>query len=94
MVSATPQEESATLRDLVQVFIDGGVLNWGQGYALVSRLDMIDRHLANRDIEAAAGLFQACIDQVQEFVSAGILTGAQGHPLTDAAQNAIGQLNI
>ena len=38
-MSATPQEESATLRDLVQVLIDGGVLNWGQGYALVSGLE-------------------------------------------------------
>ncbi len=92
--NATPQEESATLRDLVQVLIDGGVLNLGQGYALMSRLDLIDRHLADRDIEAAAELFQAFIDQVQEFVRVGILTVVQGHPLIDAAQNAIDQLNI
>ena len=92
--NATPQEESATLRDLVQVLIDGGVLNWGQGYALVSRLDVIDRQLADRDIEASAGLFQTFINQAQEFVSAGILTVAQGDPLIDDAQNAIDQLNI
>ncbi len=91
--AATPQEESATLRDLVLVLIDGGVLNLGQGYALASRLDLIDRHLADRDMEASAGLFQTFVDQVQEFVSAGILTVAQGNPLTDAAQNALDQLN-
>ncbi len=92
--NATPQEESAILRDLVQALIDGGALNLGQGYSLLSELDVIDRHLADRDIEAAAGLFQAFVDQVQTFVSAGILTVAQGQPLIDAAQNAIDQLNV
>ena len=92
--NATPQEESAILRDLAQALIDDGALNLGQGYALVSKLDMIDGQLADRDIEAAVELFQAFIDQVQTFVSAGTLTVAQGPPLIDAAQNAIHQLNV
>ena len=91
---ATPQEESAILRDLAQALIDGGALNLGQGYALLSELDLIDRHLANRDIEAAAGLFQEFSNQVQVFVSAAILTVAQGQPLLDAAQDAFDQLNV
>ena len=61
--NATPQEESAILRDLAQALIDDGALNLGQGYALVSKLDMIDRQLADRNIEAAAELFHAFIDQ-------------------------------
>ncbi len=77
----------------MQALIDGGALNLGQGYSLLSELDVIKRHLANRDIEAAAGLFQAFINQVQAFVSAGTLTVAQGQPLIDDAQNAIDQLN-
>ena len=90
----TPQEEAAVLRDLAQSLIHDGVLNLGQGYALVSKLDMIDRHLADRDIEAARELFQAFIDQVQTFVGAGTLTVAQGPPLIEAAQNVIDQLNV
>ena len=88
------QEESAILRDLVQALIDSGVLNLGQGYELVSELDAIDRHLADRDIEAAAGLFEAFINEVQTFVSVGTLTVAQGKPMIDDAQNAIDQLNV
>ena len=91
--NATPPEEPAILRDLVQALIDGGALNLGQGYSLLSGLDVIDRQLADRDIEAAARLFQAFINQVQAFVSAGILTVAQGQPLIDDAQNAVDQLN-
>ncbi len=90
----TPQEEAAVLRDLAQSLIHDGVLNLGQGYALVSKLDMIDGQLADRDIEAAAELFQAFIDQVQTFVGAGTLTVAQGPPLIDAAQSAIDRLNL
>ena len=86
--NATPQEESAILRDLVQALIDGGVLNLGQGYSLVSRLDQIDRQLGDREREVSAGLFQAFVSQVQEFVSAGVLTVAQGDPLIEAARNA------
>jgi hypothetical protein len=86
--NATPQEESATLRDLVQALIDGGVLNLGQGYSLVSRLDLIDRHLGDHDLEASAELFQAFVSQVNEFVSVEIFTVAQGAPLIAAAQNA------
>jgi len=92
--NATPQEESAILRDLAQALIDDGALNLGQGYALVSKLDMIDRQLADRNIEAAAELFHAFIDQVQTFVGVGTLTVAQGPPLIDVAQNAIDQLNV
>jgi hypothetical protein len=90
--SATPQEGSTTLRELVQALIDGGVLNLGQGYALVSYLNKIDRHLGDREKEEAAELFQAFIDQVQGFMSEGLPTADQGQPMIDAAQNAIDQL--
>ncbi len=92
--SATPREESATLRDLAQALIDGGVLNLGQGYALVSKLDKIDRYLADREREDAAELFQAFIDQVQAFLSDGIPIVDQGQPLIAAAENAIDQLKV
>ena len=81
------------LHDLVQALIDGGALNLGQGYSLLRKLDVIERHLADRNIETAAGLFQAFIDQVQTFVSDEILTMAQGQPLIDGAQNAIDQVD-
>ena len=90
--SATPQDGSATLRDLVQALIDGGVLNLGQGYALVSHLNKIDRHLGDREKEEAAELFQAFIDQLQAFMSDGLPTVDQGQPMIDAAQSAIDQL--
>ena len=83
--NTTPQEESAILRDFAQALIDDGSLNLGQGYALVSKLDVIDRQLADRDIEDAAELFHAFIDQVQTFMSAGTLSVSQGPRLIDAA---------
>ncbi len=83
-----------TLRDLAQALIDGGVLNLGQGYALVSKLDKIDRYLADREREDAADLLQAFIDQVQAFLSDGIPIVDQGQPLIAAAQNAIDQLKV
>lgn len=92
--SATPQEETLILRELLQVSISNGVLDLGQGNALLSKLDVIDRQLEKGNIESAAGLFQAFSNQVQAFVSAGILRVGQGQPLIDAAQNAIDQLNV
>ena len=53
--NATPKEESAILRDLAQALIDGGALNLGQGYSMLRKLDVIERHLADRNIETAAG---------------------------------------
>ena len=91
---ATPQEETAILGDLLQPLIDNGALNLGQGNALLSKFDAIDRQLERGNIEAAAGLFQAFINQVQAFLNAGLLTLAQGQPLIDAAENAIDQLNV
>ncbi len=86
------QEKTAILRDLVQELIDFGALNLGQGYALVSKLDQIDRDLADREIEAAAELFQSFIDHVETFLNNGTISVTQAQPLVDAAQGAMDQL--
>ena len=84
-VRSKSQEKAAVLRDLVQGLIDFGALNLGQGYALMSDLNGIDRNLADREHEAAAELLRRFITQVQRFVKVGTLSVTQGQPLIECS---------
>jgi hypothetical protein len=65
----------------VGVLVATGVLNPGQGGALIAKLDKGTRHNLN-----------AFINQVSAFISAGILTQQQGEALIDAANQIIASL--
>jgi pullulanase len=80
-------EQIDLLIDDVEALIADGVLNRGQGNALLSKLWNIRRKIARGRINAALGQLGAFINQVEGFVQAGILTEEQGAALIAAAQD-------
>jgi hypothetical protein len=73
----------------VEALVAAGVLNHGQGNALLSKLWNILAKIANGNIGAAINQLGAFINQVEDFVFEGILTPEQGAALIDAAQDII-----
>jgi len=80
-------EQIDLLIDDVEELIAAGVLNRGQGNALLSKLWNIRRKIARGKINAAIGQLGAFVNQVEGFVRAGILTEEQGAALIAAAQD-------
>ena len=80
-------EQIDLLIDDVEELIAAGVLNRGQGNALLSKLWNIRRKIARGKINAALGQLGAFVNQVEGFVRAGILTEEQGAVLIAAAQD-------
>ncbi|MBW3540365.1 MAG: hypothetical protein KY476_08850 [Planctomycetes bacterium] len=76
----------------VQALVAGGVLNHGQGNALLVKVQAAIQQLDNDNEAPAINQLQAFINQVNDFIGSGILTAAQGQPLIDAAQAVIDQL--
>ncbi len=72
--------------------VESGVLNLGQGCALIAKLDAALTPDKGNEI-AAMNQLQAFINQVNAFINAGILSPAEGQPLIDAAQAAIDELS-
>jgi predicted extracellular nuclease len=81
----TTQAEIYELIDDVQMLVDDGVLNDGQGNALTSKLENVLEKLAKGHTNAAANQLGAFINQVEDFVDDGILTVEQGDQLISAA---------
>jgi pullulanase-type alpha-1,6-glucosidase len=73
----------------IELLVEAGILNQGQGNALVSKLsNAIDSLERGRD-NAAANQLGAFINHVYALVSAGILTQDQGNALISSVENAI-----
>ena len=73
----------------VQALVSGGVLNNGQGNALLVKLQHAIQHLDSGQTTTAVNDLQAFINEVNDFVNYGILTGTQGKLLIDEANAAI-----
>ena len=69
--------------------VTAGVLNPDQGNALTATLQAAILQLSSNNGTAAVSLLQAFINQVSAFITAGILSSAEGQPLIDAAQAII-----
>ena len=91
-LALTTEQEVNELIDAVQALVDGGVLNNGQGNALISKLENVLDSLANGNINAAANQLGAFVNQVEAYVNSGILTTEQGDALIEAANALIGVL--
>src|SRR6266516_407535 len=91
---ATPTEEIQIIRTAVNNLVTGGNLGQGQAMGLLAKLDAATRQLNSGKVQAARNILQALIQQVQAFISEGILSAADGQPLIDAAQSAINQLSV
>lgn len=89
----SPQTQIEHLISDVHALVAAGVLNNGQGSALLVKLEHAIQRLDTDNVTAAVNSLQAFINQVNDFIGSGILTAAQGQPLIDAAQAVIDQLN-
>ncbi len=90
--AVSPQGQIEPIIDKVQALVAGGVLNHGQGKALLVKLQAAIQQLDSGNITAAKQLLQAFVDHVGAFITAGILMPAQGQPLIDDANAIIAQL--
>jgi hypothetical protein len=93
ITAITAQQASQNLIDQVQALIDAGVLNGGQGNALISKLEAIIKQLDKGNTTAAINELQAFINEVNAFINSGTLTPGQGQSLIDAANAIIAALN-
>jgi pullulanase-type alpha-1,6-glucosidase len=81
-----PADQVALLERDVQALIDTGVLNGGQGHALLVKLQTAERHLRHGAENAARGELRAFLQQVEAFEHARILTDDQADPLESEAR--------
>jgi hypothetical protein len=95
-VNATIQVESPSTQDQIVLLIDqvnalvgSGVLNEGNGNALISKLDNALNSFNSSNNTAGVNQIDAFIQQVNDFLNSGKLTSAQAQSLTDAANEII-----
>jgi len=89
----TTEAEIMELINDIQQLYDDGVLNQGQANALISKLENVLDKLAKGNSNAAANQLGAFINQVEDFVSEGILTAEQGDQLIKSATLLVEALN-
>jgi predicted extracellular nuclease len=82
----TTEQEIYEMMDDVQLLVDAGWLNDGQGNALLSKLDNVLEKLEKGQIKAAVNQVGALINQLEDFVLEGLLTAEQAEPLMKSAQ--------
>ncbi|MCH8034369.1 MAG: PKD domain-containing protein [Bacteroidetes bacterium] len=85
----TPAEAVQDLIDEVEDLLTAGVLNQGQGTALITQLNLALDKLDQGNITAAVNKLNVFITLVSAFITAGILSSAEGQPLIDLAQAII-----
>ncbi|HVR95335.1 MAG TPA: pullulanase-type alpha-1,6-glucosidase [Thermoanaerobaculia bacterium] len=78
----------------VLALVEEGVLNSGQGNALLAKLRAAGRQAARGNTNAAANQIEAFINQVEAFVNAGILSPEQGEALIEAAEGVLEALAL
>ena len=76
----------------VENLVASGILNQGQGNALIVKLEGALKKLEKGNIKAACNQLGAFVNQVNAFVNSGKLTPEQGQALIDAANAVIDQL--
>jgi pullulanase/glycogen debranching enzyme len=87
------EDQIELLIDDVEQLVDDGVLNEGQGNALISKLENVIAKIGKGQVVAAINQLEAFINQVNSLVDEGILTPEQGDALIAAAQDIIDTLN-
>lgn len=90
----TPQQRITLLASQIDVLIATGVLNRGQGNALLVKLDAAMQQLDLGNVNAATNELQAFINQVQAYISAGVLSPSEAKPVLIAAQAIVNMLAV
>jgi pullulanase-type alpha-1,6-glucosidase len=80
------------LIEAIEALVDAGVLNSGQGNALMSKLLNALAKFENGQENAASNQLEAFINQVEDFVADGVLSAGQGAALIAAAEDILGTI--
>jgi hypothetical protein len=89
---ASPQERLELLIEDVEELVAAGILNQGQGNALIVKLQGALEQLNKDKPMVAINRLGAFINQVYSLVDEGVLSPAQGHYLADKANSIIMQI--
>jgi CSLREA domain-containing protein len=88
----TPREGIEGLIEKVGDLVAQGVLNGGQGNALIAKLEAAIRQIDRGNVQTAINQLEAFVNQVNALMYADILPPAEGQPLIDAANEIIAAL--
>jgi hypothetical protein len=78
--------------DEVESLVNAGVLNQGQGNALIEKLEQAERRLNKENKKTACNVLQAFVNQVEAFIKTGRLPEKEGQWLIETAKSVISQL--
>lgn len=92
-VPPSPAQQIAALSADVQALLTSGALPGSNGQALLNKLDSAQKQLGKGNINAVIAKLQEFITQVNNYISSGKLTAADGQPLIDAANAIITSLS-
>lgn len=83
----SPAEQITNLVDQIQIHVDDGVLNPGQGNALTKKLEHIGERLDAGQTNPAVNNLKAFTNQVSALIESGVLTPQEGQSLLRAAED-------
>jgi hypothetical protein len=89
----TPQQQAAGIRADVEDLIDDGVLSEPESRGLIRKLDNAITKLDQGHVQSAISLLQDLIVQVNDFITAGKLSEAEGQTIIDEVQDLIVSLS-
>ena len=87
--TSTPAQQLVNLRAEVARLETQGVLNRGQGRALMAKLDQAIRHLNAGRTTPACNLLRAFMNQVDAHIHTGVLADEQGNTLLQAVRDVV-----
>jgi uncharacterized delta-60 repeat protein len=88
-IGVSPSQAIDAIISNVQGLVTSGVLNNGQGDALLIKLQHAIQHLDDGATATAVNDLQAFVNEVNDFVTQNVLTSALGQPLIDEADALI-----
>ncbi len=88
----TPVQKIEQITATVQDLVTSGVLNKGQGNALIVKLNAAEKNLNKENTNAAINELNAFINQVNAYIKSGKLSPTDGQELIDDANSVINVL--
>jgi hypothetical protein len=89
----TAEDRILTLIDKIVQLVNTGILNQGQGNALIVKLNHALIKLDNGEINNAINILNGFVNQVSDFISEWILTLEQGQSLIATANDIVDLIN-
>ena len=79
--------------DDIIILIDDGILNIGQGNALISKLENALAKINQGNLNAACNILQAFINQIHDLINTGVISQEEGEKLIIIANNIINNIS-